>query len=68
MVVHAHGTTGVVTGILATRGRGASGPFAHRYRCTDTWVRRDGRWVCVAARDHDMPARSRPAHANQEDR
>jgi hypothetical protein len=57
MTVHLHGTTGIVTGILATRGHGASGPFSHRYRFTDTWVRRGGRWVCVAAQDYDIPAR-----------
>jgi ketosteroid isomerase-like protein len=57
MVAHVHGNTGVVTGILVTRGRGKDGPFSHRYRYTDTWVKRGGRWICVAAQDYDMPLR-----------
>ncbi len=55
MVAHVHGNTGVVTGILVTRGRGKDGPFSHRYRYTDTWVKKGGRWICVAAQDYDMP-------------
>ena len=57
MVAHVHGNVAVVTGILVTRGRGANGPFSHRYRYTDTWLKRGGRWVCIAAQDYDMPAR-----------
>jgi ketosteroid isomerase-like protein len=57
MVAHVHGSTGIVTGILVTRGRGKDGPFSHRYRYTDTWVKRGGRWICVAAQDYDIPQR-----------
>ena len=52
---HVYGTTAVVTGILWTRGRNKGAPFAHRYRYTDTWMRIDGRWRCIASQDYDMP-------------
>jgi len=52
MRVHRFGSTAVVTGWLIVRGRGASGPFDRRYRFTDTWLRRGGRWQIVAAHDY----------------
>ncbi len=57
MRAHIYGTTGVVTGILVTRGRGARGRFAHRYRFTDTWIRSGGRWIMIASQDYDIPSR-----------
>jgi ketosteroid isomerase-like protein len=56
MVVHDFGGTAVVTGILRQEGTGAKGRFDHRYRFTDTWMRRGGRWRIVAAQDYLMPA------------
>jgi ketosteroid isomerase-like protein len=50
-----YGNTAVVTGILWMRGRGPSGPFLNRYRYTDTWLRMNGRWRCIAAQDYLMP-------------
>lgn len=55
MVVHDHGGTAVVTGILRLRGRAASGPFDRRYRFTDTWMRRNGVWRIIAAQDYLLP-------------
>ncbi len=52
MLAHRFGSTAVVTGWLIVRGRGAGGPFDRRYRFTDTWVRRGGRWQIVAAHDY----------------
>ncbi len=52
MRVHRFGSTAVVTGWLIVCGRGAGGPFDRRYRFTDTWVRRGGRWQIVAAHDY----------------
>jgi hypothetical protein len=49
------GTTGIVTGWLIVRGRSAGKPFEHRYRFTDTWVKRNGDWQIVAAQDYLMP-------------
>jgi ketosteroid isomerase-like protein len=56
MVVHDFGGTAVVTGILRLEGMGAKGRFDHRYRFTDTWMRRGGHWRIVAAQDYLMPA------------
>jgi hypothetical protein len=56
MRVYRFGPTAVVTGWLVVRGRGADGPFDRRYRFTDTWVRRGGRWQIVAAHDYLAPA------------
>lgn len=60
MRAHVYGTTGVVTGILVTRGRGAAGAFQHRYRFTDTWIRRGSRWIMVASQDYDIPMTRAP--------
>ena len=56
MVVHRYGpVTAVVTGWLVVSGRGARGGFERRYRFTDTWVKRSGRWQIVAAQDYVAP-------------
>jgi len=55
MVVHCFGTTAVVTGWLVLEGHGGGGTFVRRYRFTDTWMRRNGRWRIVAAEDYLAP-------------
>ncbi len=55
MRVHRFGQTAVVTGWLVVTGQGPNGPFDRRYRFTDTWVRRGGRWQIVAAHDYLVP-------------
>lgn len=56
MMVHEYGpTTAVVTGWLIVEGRAASGAFTHRYRFTDTWVKRPSGWQIVAAQDYLAP-------------
>ena len=57
MQVHRFGTTAIVTGWLVVAGRRPRGPFSRRYRFTDTWVRRSGRWQIVAAHDYVVPAK-----------
>jgi hypothetical protein len=57
MTVHEFGGTAVVTGWLIVRGRNAGGPYDHRYRFTDTWMRQAGTWRIVAAHDYLMPQR-----------
>jgi ketosteroid isomerase-like protein len=52
-----YGNTAVVTGILWMRGRGPAGPFEHRYRYTDTWMKLGGRWQCIASQDYLLPAK-----------
>jgi hypothetical protein len=56
MQVHEYGSvTAVVTGWLIVEGRGSSGAFTHRYRFTDTWVKRQSRWQIAAAQDYLAP-------------
>jgi ketosteroid isomerase-like protein len=57
MQVHQFGSTAIVTGWLVVGGRGARGPFNRRYRFTDTWMRRGGRWQIIAAHDYLVPPR-----------
>jgi len=47
-----YGSVAVVTGWLVTSGRGAKGNFARRYRFTDVWQMRSGRWQLIAAHDY----------------
>lgn len=56
MEVHEFGAlAGVVTGWLIVEGRGATGAFTHRYRFTDTWLKRKAGWQIVAAQDYLAP-------------
>lgn len=56
MEVHEFGAvTAAVTGWLVVQGRGAGGAFTHRYRFTDTWVKRKAGWEIVAAQDYLAP-------------
>jgi hypothetical protein len=56
MEVHEYGAvTAVVTGWLIVEGRGKGGAFTHRYRFTDTWVKRKAGWQIVAAQDYLVP-------------
>lgn len=57
MHAHVHGTAAAVTGILIVRGRGKNGPFEHRYRYTDSFVREHGRWLMFASQDYEIPSR-----------
>jgi hypothetical protein len=56
MEVHEFGgVTAAVTGWLIVDGHGKGGAFTHRYRFTDTWVKRKGGWEIVAAQDYLVP-------------
>ena len=55
MRAYVYGNTAVVTGWLAMRGRGPSGRFDRRFRYTDTWLYRDGRWRVIAAQEYLVP-------------
>ena len=46
----------IVTGWLIMRGRSGGKPFEHRYRFTDTWLKRGERWQIIAAQDYLVPA------------
>jgi ketosteroid isomerase-like protein len=49
MSLHRHGDTVVVTGATHEKGTLKGKPYEHRGRFTDTWIRRDGKWICVAS-------------------
>lgn len=49
MRVRFYGDTAVVTGRFRGAGRAGEEPFTVDVRWTDTFVRRDGRWLCVAS-------------------
>jgi ketosteroid isomerase-like protein len=55
MKAYVYGNTAVVTGWLVVKGRGKDGPFDRRYRYTDVWVNRSGRWQVIAAHDYLAP-------------
>jgi uncharacterized protein DUF4440 len=59
MEVHPFGATAIVTGWLVMQGHGGGSRFDRRYRFTDVWMRRDGRWQIVAAHDYLVPSRAR---------
>lgn len=49
MKLHPHGNTVVVTGATREKGTRNGKPFEHNGRFTDTWMKKDGRWLCVAS-------------------
>ncbi len=49
MVTHLHGGTAVITGIFRMRGIKDGKPFQKRGRFVDTWVFKNGVWVCVVS-------------------
>lgn len=49
--VYLYGDVAIVTSAYRTRGTISGKPFAHHGRFTDTWIKRDGKWQCVA--DHE---------------
>jgi hypothetical protein len=55
MKAYVYGNTAVVTGWLVVNGRGKDGAFNRRYRYTDTWMHRSGRWQVIAAHDYLAP-------------
>lgn len=46
--VQVHGDVAVATGAYHERGNFHGKPFEHRGRFTDTWVRHDRTWQCIA--------------------
>jgi hypothetical protein len=49
MVTEVYANTVVVTGIYRERGTSEGKPYTRRGRFTDTWVRVDSGWQCVAS-------------------
>jgi ketosteroid isomerase-like protein len=49
MKLHRHGDTVVVTGATREKGTEKGKPYTHQGRFTDTWIKKDGQWLCVAS-------------------
>lgn len=49
MKLHPHGNTVVITGATREKGTQNGKPFAHNGRFTDTWMKKNGTWLCVAS-------------------
>jgi len=47
-IVYLYGDTAIVTSAYRTKGTISGKPFVHHGRFTDTWIKRDGKWQCVA--------------------
>ena len=46
--VYMYGNTAIVTSAYRTKGTDSGQPFVHHGRFTDTWVKLNGKWLCVA--------------------
>jgi len=49
MKVHVYGNAGIVSGVYRETGTSKGKPYTRRARFTDTWIKRDGQWKCVAS-------------------
>jgi ketosteroid isomerase-like protein len=49
MKLHRHGDTVVVIGATREKGSIKGKRFEHQGRFTDTWMKKDGQWICVAS-------------------
>jgi len=47
--VQVYGNAAVVVGVFRIKGVEKGKPYVHRERFTDTWIRRDQGWQCVAS-------------------
>ena len=57
MTVHVYGNAAVVNGIYRESGTNKGKKYTIRSRYTDTWIRRDGIWRCVATQSTLIPAK-----------
>ena len=49
MKLHRHGDTVIVTGSTHEKGTEKGKAFSHVGRFTDTWIKKDGQWLCIAS-------------------
>jgi ketosteroid isomerase-like protein len=49
MKLHRHGDTVIVTGATHEKGTTKGKHYEHRGRFTDTWMQKNGEWICVAS-------------------
>jgi len=57
LTVHVYGNAAVVNGIYRESGTNKGKHYVIRSRYTDTWIRRDGVWRCVASHSTLIPAK-----------
>jgi hypothetical protein len=55
MRLHDYTPVAVVTGVLIVSGRNKGKAYTNRYRFTDTWLYRNGKWQAIAAQDYLIP-------------
>lgn len=55
MKLYDYSPTAIVTGILVVKARGKGKQYTNRYRFTDIWLNRDGKWQAIAAQDYLIP-------------
>ena len=48
LTVHVHGQTAIAVGVFAAKGTHNGKPYVRRERFVDTWILKNGNWVCVA--------------------
>ena len=46
--VYIYGDTAIVSSVYRTKGTDNGKSFAHHGRFTDTWIKRNGKWQCIA--------------------
>lgn len=49
IAVHVFGDVAIATGVFKEKGVENGKPYSRRNRFVDTWVNKNGNWVCVAA-------------------
>src|SRR5215470_985864 len=48
LTVHVFGQTAIAVGVFAAKGSKGGKPYVRRERFVDTWILKNGNWVCVA--------------------
>ena len=57
LTVQVYGDAAVVSGIYRETGTNKGKPYAVRSRYTDTWIKRNGLWQCVASQSTLLPGK-----------
>jgi len=55
--IQVYGDTAVVVGIFRIKGIEKGKPYVHRERFTDTWIKHDQTWQCVASHSTLIPGK-----------
>jgi len=55
--IQVYGDTAVVVGIFRVKGIEKGKPYVHRERFTDTWIKHDQTWQCVASHSTLIPGK-----------